>query len=203
MDTLGLNLPDLRVGARGPAVLAVHRQLARDGFYSSSIDGNFGPLTEKAVRAFQRSHNVPDDGVVGPATWAAFGDAGLDLSALATPPPDGDETPATSGATESLASAGVAEAMAASGDAEVLTSSRDDGVPGMSTSLRHTAGRVGTDEISAYEVVAELLKRTRNTPTAVRARSTWAPRLRAPSVSGSANGLPACGRSSTRRCWPT
>jgi peptidoglycan hydrolase-like protein with peptidoglycan-binding domain len=158
MDTLGLNLPDLLVGARGPAVLAVHRQLARDGFYSSSIDGNFGPLTEKAVRAFQRSHNVPDDGVVGPATWAAFGDAGLDLSALATPPPDGDETPATSGATESLASAGVAEAMAASGDAEVLASSRDDGVPGMSTSLRHTAGRVGTDEISAYEVVAELLK---------------------------------------------
>ena len=66
MATPGPNLPDLRVGARGPAVLAVHRQLAQDGFYSSSIDGNFGPPTERAVRAFQRSRNIPEDGVVGP-----------------------------------------------------------------------------------------------------------------------------------------
>jgi hypothetical protein len=141
MATPGLNLPDLRVGARGPAVLAVHRQLARDGFYSSSIDGNFGPATERAVRAFQRRHNVPDDGVVGAATWAALGAAGLDLSVLATPP-DSEDDLTTSGVAEE-------ETPATSGIDEPL---------GMSSSVRYTAGRVGTAELSAYEVVAELLK---------------------------------------------
>src|SRR5262245_44360064 len=107
MDTQGLNLPDLREGSGGPAVLAVHRQLAQDGFYSSSIDGRFGPLTDRAVRAFQSSQKLPADCVVAPATWAALGDAGLDLSALATPSPDGDETPSTSdGAGTSTTSSG-------------------------------------------------------------------------------------------------
>jgi peptidoglycan hydrolase-like protein with peptidoglycan-binding domain len=92
MDTPGLSLPDLRLESRGPAVLALHRQLAKEGLYSSSIDGTFGPLTGRAVRAFQRSRNIPEDGVVGPATWAALGEAGLDLYALATPAPGPGET---------------------------------------------------------------------------------------------------------------
>lgn len=141
VDTPGLNLPDLQVGSDGPAVLAVHRQLAHDGFYSSSIDGSFGPLTERAVREFQRRHNVPADGVVGPATWSALGEAGLDLSALATPPDSGDD----------LTTSGVAEQ-------ETPTTSGADETIGMSKSVRYTAGRIGTAELSAYEVVAELLK---------------------------------------------
>src|SRR5215470_10405705 len=106
MASPGLNLPDLREGARGPAVLALHRQLAQDGFYSSSIDGNFGPLTDRAVRLFQSSHKVPSDGVVGPATWAALGEAGLDLSALTKPSPDPGETPATPGDDDDLTTSG-------------------------------------------------------------------------------------------------
>jgi hypothetical protein len=35
-------------------------------------DGTFGQSTEDAVRAFQRSHDLDDDGVVDAATWAAL-----------------------------------------------------------------------------------------------------------------------------------
>jgi hypothetical protein len=33
-------------------------------------DGFFGPGTEGAVKAFQRSHHLDDDGIVGPRTWS-------------------------------------------------------------------------------------------------------------------------------------
>ena len=36
------------------------------------VDGTFGDKTDKAVKKFQRNHNLDDDGVVGQITWTAL-----------------------------------------------------------------------------------------------------------------------------------
>ena len=75
----------LRRGSRGDAVAALQRMLVAAGF-AVAADGDFGPATEAAVRAFQRARGLGEDGIVGPATLAAL--------AAATAPPAAAETPA-------------------------------------------------------------------------------------------------------------
>jgi Putative peptidoglycan binding domain/CHAP domain len=57
---------------RGPDVLQVQRRLARLGFEPGPLDGEYGPATERAVRAFQAAAGIDADGVVGPQTRAAL-----------------------------------------------------------------------------------------------------------------------------------
>lgn len=42
------------------------------GYYSGSTDGDFGPSTETAVKAFQRNNNLTADGVAGQATLSVL-----------------------------------------------------------------------------------------------------------------------------------
>ena len=61
----------LRRGAKGAEVSQVQAALVALG-YSTSVDGKFGPATAQAVKAFQASSGLTDDGVVGPATLSAL-----------------------------------------------------------------------------------------------------------------------------------
>jgi uncharacterized protein (TIGR02594 family) len=69
----GSSMPTLRQGSRGPAVTDLQSRLAAAGFSPGAADGIFGPLTDTAVRSFQRARGLGIDGIVGPQTWGAFG----------------------------------------------------------------------------------------------------------------------------------
>ena len=61
--------PLVRRGDSGWRVKRIQKRLKLHGFGTGSIDGDFGPSTEKQVRAFQKAQDIDVDGVVGPMTW--------------------------------------------------------------------------------------------------------------------------------------
>lgn len=58
------SLPNVRRGDKGFYVSLVQTTLG-----GHTVDGDFGPMTDQAVRQFQRDHHLDDDGIVGPYTW--------------------------------------------------------------------------------------------------------------------------------------
>ena len=69
-----LRFPYLQRGDTGDAVWVVQTLLQARNIYCGpwGADGDFGNGTEKAVKDFQRRHNLTIDGVVGPETGAAL-----------------------------------------------------------------------------------------------------------------------------------
>ncbi len=73
--------PDIQKGSKGSAV-RLCQELLKDYGYPpydpGPIDGDFGPLTEAAVKAFQGDNVDYDgnklkvDGIVGPKTWCSL-----------------------------------------------------------------------------------------------------------------------------------
>jgi hypothetical protein len=57
----------LTVGSRGSDVRHLQQVLNRNGAHLT-VDGDFGPATKRAVIAYQRSHGLTSDGVVGDKT---------------------------------------------------------------------------------------------------------------------------------------
>ena len=57
----------LRQGSSGVNVRRIQAELG-----GLTVDGQFGPKTDAAVRAFQKAHKLTVDGIVGPLTWAAL-----------------------------------------------------------------------------------------------------------------------------------
>jgi uncharacterized protein (TIGR02594 family) len=59
----------------GEDVLQLQRRLVQLGFTDLVCDGDFGDVTETAVRAFQTRSNIDPDGEVGELTWIALNSA--------------------------------------------------------------------------------------------------------------------------------
>lgn len=60
--------PSVKKGDHNDTVELLQELLVVNG-YNLKVDGIFGPVTEIAVREFQKAHNLRVDGIVGPFTW--------------------------------------------------------------------------------------------------------------------------------------
>jgi murein DD-endopeptidase MepM/ murein hydrolase activator NlpD len=95
-DAAKLGTRQIRIGSRGGDVKKLQRSLRELG-YHISVDGDFGPQTDRAARGYERSHHMTVDGIVGRSEAAMI----LKDAALAmlegTPPPTGGQGPPTEG----------------------------------------------------------------------------------------------------------
>jgi peptidoglycan hydrolase-like protein with peptidoglycan-binding domain len=73
---------NVRQGDSGPGVRQIQTALVAHGF-KVTVDGSFGAQTATAVKAFQKSAGLQQDGVVGPATWAKLSQSGPTTTARA------------------------------------------------------------------------------------------------------------------------
>ncbi len=90
MPTPVPDLSTLRQGDMGNEVKALQQRLIQLGYLSGKADGNFGSGTAAALKAFQKSNGLNQDGVAGPTTLSKL------YSTSASPSPTAAPTPAPS-----------------------------------------------------------------------------------------------------------
>jgi len=74
-------------GRNGLDVALIQHLLKSAGFYGGVVDGRFSPAVAGAVRAFQQKNGLSVDGIVGPATFFAFGRANREAAPHPLAPP--------------------------------------------------------------------------------------------------------------------
>jgi peptidoglycan hydrolase-like protein with peptidoglycan-binding domain len=62
----------LSLGSTGAQVTALQNALTDLGYWLGGVDGEFGPLTQQALMAFQKDNNIDSDAVAGSDTWNAL-----------------------------------------------------------------------------------------------------------------------------------
>ena len=76
----------LRKGARGEDVKSVQSRLKELGYYTGSLDGNYGTGSVAAVRAFQERNGLKADGLAGSGTYKKlFSTNAIGAGSSATP----------------------------------------------------------------------------------------------------------------------
>lgn len=84
----------LKLGAKGPEVSNLQRKLKALGYNIGSVDGDFGPSTEAAVKAFQERNKLYVDGIAGTSTLNKLNSSSaLPPRPTATPTPRATATP--------------------------------------------------------------------------------------------------------------
>ena len=97
-DSNGWLIPSrtLRKGYTGDDVKSVQSRLQELGYYTGSLDGNYGSGTVAAVKAFQANNGLTQDGLAGSGTFAKLfstsavgtGSSGAEATPTPTPTPD-------------------------------------------------------------------------------------------------------------------
>ena len=79
------------LGSMGDEVEKIQERLTELGFYTGSIDGDFGPMTERAYRAFQEAAGVVVDGISGSDREVLYSDDAPKANAKADTSDDRDD----------------------------------------------------------------------------------------------------------------
>jgi peptidoglycan hydrolase-like protein with peptidoglycan-binding domain len=58
------------VAPETPSKEDIQAALKNAGYYEGTVDGKFGPRTQKAIEDFQAANELKADGKVGPNTWS-------------------------------------------------------------------------------------------------------------------------------------
>lgn len=80
--TLDCTNIELAKGSNGSKVKEVQTILKNLGFYDGLLDGDYGTITVNAVKLFQRSKGLAQDGWVGPVTCKALNTAGANNTTI-------------------------------------------------------------------------------------------------------------------------
>lgn len=64
--------PTLKLGSRGPDVTNIQNVILHKAGGNITVDGIFGPATERRVKEVQAFFGLAADGIVGPKTWDLF-----------------------------------------------------------------------------------------------------------------------------------
>jgi peptidoglycan hydrolase-like protein with peptidoglycan-binding domain len=132
----------LERGVSGPDVAQLQRLLRDEGFLSGPADGVFGPITQAAVKRWQRSIDAPADGVVEPGSLLYV--AGLPVR-LAVVPSVGDRVTVGSGLVDVLGERPTFRAL-------IGPSQRVEVVTGMTVSVTGPGGEMWQGSLGALEV---------------------------------------------------
>lgn len=66
------NMPSSQLQIVSSFTSTIQTALTIAGYYTGAIDGKIGPQTTKAIKNFQKAHNLEDDGEVGLKTWGVL-----------------------------------------------------------------------------------------------------------------------------------
>ncbi len=83
----------LRLNDNGPSVRALQSRLKLLGYYTGTVDGDFGKATEEAVKAFQKTNGLTVDGVAGASTQSLLNSSNAKSASYATPTPKPTASP--------------------------------------------------------------------------------------------------------------
>jgi peptidoglycan hydrolase-like protein with peptidoglycan-binding domain len=107
LDGCTVTVTTVRLDDSGPSVECVQKALTAAGSYTGAISGTFDAATETAVRAFQASQDLEDDGIVGGKTASTLGIwPGDESFVVHTPPPAPGATDSWGAALSSVATTG-------------------------------------------------------------------------------------------------
>ncbi len=107
LDGCTVTVTTVRLDDSGASVECVQKALTAAGFYTGAINGTFDVATEAAVRDFQGSQDLEDDGIVGGKTASILGIwPGDESFVVHTPPPAPGATDSWGATLSSVATTG-------------------------------------------------------------------------------------------------